>query len=103
MLSCLFSRDGNEAESARAGLGLQPGQIARLAVLLEVFGSAIDPCLTFGEQAADDTGQVAKLTFWGTRLNQFQLFQLHPVGADVGKIVLSLLHKPTFGAAAKHL
>jgi hypothetical protein len=51
----LFSRDGNEAESARAGLGLQPGQIARLAVLLEVFGSAIDPCLTFGEQAVDDT------------------------------------------------
>jgi hypothetical protein len=39
----------------------------------------------------------------GDGLNQFQLFQLHPVGADVGKIVLSLLHKPAFGAAAKHL
>ena len=59
MFSCLLIRDGNEAESARASLGLKLGQITRLAVALEVFGSAIDPCLTFGEQAVDDTGQVA--------------------------------------------
>jgi hypothetical protein len=36
-------------------------------------------------------------------LNQFQPFQLHPVGADVGKIVLRLLHQPAFGAAAEYL
>jgi hypothetical protein len=59
VFSCLWIRDGNEAESARASLGLKSGQIARLAVSLKLFGSAIDPCLTFGEQAVDDTGQVA--------------------------------------------
>jgi hypothetical protein len=36
-------------------------------------------------------------------LSQFQSFQLHPVGANVGKIVLRLLHKPGFGAATENL
>ena len=40
-------------------LSLKFGQIARLAVLLVLLGSAIDPCLAFGEEAVDDTGQVA--------------------------------------------
>jgi hypothetical protein len=40
-------------------LSLKPGQIARLAVLLELFGCAINPCLAFGEKAVDDAGQVA--------------------------------------------
>jgi hypothetical protein len=34
---------------------MKSGQIARFAVLLEVFGAAIYECLTLGEQAVDDT------------------------------------------------
>ena len=40
------------------------------------FRSAINPCLTFGEQAVDDTGQVA-----GHRLNGFGAAQ--PGGAKI--------------------
>jgi hypothetical protein len=36
-------------------------------------------------------------------LSQFEPFQFHPVGANVGKVILRLLHKPAFGAAAKDL
>src|ERR1700690_64325 len=45
--------------SARSGLGGKPGQIARLALSLEGFGSSIDPCLTFAEEASGDKGQAA--------------------------------------------
>ena len=36
-------------------------------------------------------------------LRWFQPFQLQAVGADVGKIVLRLLHQPAFSAAAENL
>src|ERR1039457_6402785 len=58
-VSCDLIRGGNEAESTGASLSLKFGQIARLAVLLVLLGSAIAPCLAFGEEAVDDTGQVA--------------------------------------------
>jgi len=38
----------------------------------------------------------------GEGLSQYQPLQLHSAGADVGKVVLRLLHKPAFRAAAKH-
>src|ERR1035441_9430097 len=57
-VSCDLIRGGNEAESPRVGLSLQSGQIARLALLLELFRSTIHPCLAFGEEAVDDTSQV---------------------------------------------
>src|SRR5277367_2098165 len=38
-----------------------------------------------------------------TQLSQFQSFQLHPVGVNVRKVVLRLLNKPAFGAAAENL
>ena len=43
-----------------------------------------------------------KPSLW-SGLNQLQPLELQPVGADVRKIVLRLLHKPTFGAATEDL
>src|ERR1700691_667918 len=37
-----------------------------------------------------------------TRLDQFQPFQFQPVGVHVRKVVLRLLNKPAFGAAAEN-
>src|ERR1017187_7586612 len=36
-------------------------------------------------------------------LNEFQPFQLYAVAADLGKVVLGLLHKPAFLVAAENL
>ena len=36
-------------------------------------------------------------------LNQFQPFQLDPATADLGKIVLGLLHKPAVFGTAENL
>ena len=41
-----------------------------------------------------------KGTLCETLLNQFQPFQLQPVSVNVGMVVLRLLDKPAFGAAA---
>lgn len=35
--------------------------------------------------------------------NQFESFQLQPVGTNVGEVVLRLLHQPAFGAASENL
>ena len=49
VFSCLLIRNGNEAESARASLRVQSGQLTRVTVSLELFSSAINPRLTLGE------------------------------------------------------
>jgi hypothetical protein len=36
-------------------------------------------------------------------LSDFQPFQFNPVTADLGKVVLGLLHKPAFFSAAENL
>ena len=36
-------------------------------------------------------------------LHQFQTLELYPVGANMCKVVLRLLHKSAFGAAGEHL
>ena len=36
-------------------------------------------------------------------LGEFQPFEFNPVAADLGKVVLGLLHKPAIFGAAKHL
>jgi len=46
---------------------------------------------------------VRLLLFCGATLNEFQPFQFQPVGANMRKVVLRLLNKPAFGAAAEHL
>src|SRR6516164_4218448 len=36
-------------------------------------------------------------------LGEFQPLQFNPLGADLGKVVLRLLHEPAFGAASEDL
>jgi hypothetical protein len=42
------------------GLSLKSGQIALPPILLELCGSAINPCLAFGKQPIDNAGQVTR-------------------------------------------
>jgi hypothetical protein len=44
-------------------VSLKSGQIARLAILFELCGAAVDPCLAFGEQPMDNAGQVTRHPF----------------------------------------
>ncbi len=47
----------DKAESARGSLSPKFGQVSGLVVLFELFGSTINPCVAFGKQPIDDTGQ----------------------------------------------